>query len=133
MSIYVFINKFGPYVPYFIALVIKFFIVFVCLRKIMSVRTVLVVFFSSFFTFIASGFVVVIIDGFFIIRDFLFLPFISMYYLVTLPLLEAVVGWMLLRENLLNSRYNTVKKFILLMVVSNIAGIIGGIIGWFVI
>ncbi len=133
MSIGEFFNASIMLLPFsfFIALVIKFFIVSIGLRKIMSVRTILVVLLNTFFTSIASLFVVAIIDGFFIISDFLFLPFIAIYYLVVLPLLEAVVGWMLLKKNLLNSRYNTIKKFILLMVVANIAGIIGGIITFF--
>jgi len=137
---------------FFIYTMIKFSIVAIGLRKIMSVITILVVFFNTVFTHIISLFVmlwigvfleyVVIFIGKFLnsdflfllsISDFLFLLFMAIYYLVILPLLEGVVGWMLLKENLLNSRYNTVKKFILLMVVANIAGIIGGIITFFVL
>jgi len=105
---------------YFIALVIKFFIVAIEISKIMSVRTTLVVFLNTFFTGIVSPFVLV---G----RPVPF-GFAVVYFLFIVPFLEAAVGWILLRENLLNSRYNTVKKFMRLMVVATIAGRIGGMI-----
>ena len=84
----------------------------------MSVRTTLVLFLISFFTGIVLPF------------GFMGGPlgFAVVYFLFIVPFLEAAVGWILLRENLLNGRYNTIEKFMRLMVGSSFVGIIGGVI-----